>query len=299
MAMNLSIVVTTCNRADLVGRLLESLKDQTDSNFQVIVAMDGCTDHTEKMLHQLRPGFDLKWVNTHCTGYGLAVARNRGILAADGEAVVILDDDNFPQTGFVAAHKQSVKRRVITGGPRHPADSSDRAQLAKMQELARLPPCQSMSFDSLLRKNSRLAFVEANICLYREDFIDMGLFSERLKLYGFIGQEFFARARYVGYEYQYNPDAGIVHHRQRDGDNGLSSKRKHRQIRMATALRQTLMHPLYYDAQIRWARCLADGRKDCDRLPPFWFRAGLAFPYRYSRGMARTLRKKYRSLIHS
>jgi hypothetical protein len=184
---------------------------------------------------------------------------------------------------------------VITGGPRRPADAEDERQAWKMRELGRLPSCQPLSIERLRRDNPRLVLTEVNICMFRQDFIGMGLFSERLKLYGFIGQEFFARAQYLGYEYQYNPDADMIHRRQQDGDNGLSLRRKYRQTRIATALRQTLMQPRYYDAQVRWARCMAEGRVDCGQLPSFWLRAALAFPYRYSRGIARTLRHRYRA----
>jgi GT2 family glycosyltransferase len=216
------------------------------------------------------------------------VARNLGILAADGEAVVILDDDSFPEPGFVAAHKKSLQQGVITGGPRAPADPGDERQVWKMRELAKLPPCTPLKFEYIQHSWPTAVITECNICMWRQDFIDMGLFSERLKIYGFVGQEFFARAAYLGYLYQYDPDARILHHRQLDGDNGLSLRRKERQIRVASALRQTLMAPRYSDAQVHWAQAPAAGKPA--RQPSFWWRAGLAFPYRYARGRAREIR---------
>ncbi len=120
--MTLSIVITTYNRASVLVKLLVALDSQSDPDFQVVVAIDGSTDDTEEVLKSLSPKFELKWLNTHCTGYGLAIARNMGILAASGEIVAILDDDSFPRTGYVAACKNSAKKGVITGGPRYPAN---------------------------------------------------------------------------------------------------------------------------------------------------------------------------------
>lgn len=291
--MNLTIVITTYNRASVLRRLLNGLEMQSVRDFQVVVAIDGSTDQTEEMLADLKPNYDLKWTNTHCKKYGLAVARNQGIIAADGEAVVILDDDSVPEPGFVAAHKRSVRLGTITGGPRNPAESADHRMAWKMRELGRLPPCTPMSIKQMRRDWPRAFLIENNICLYRKDWIDIGLFSKRLKMYGFIGQEFFARAEYLDYRFQYNPDAAILHHGQIEGDNGFNRNKKTRQTRIAAALRPTLMTPAHYQAQREWARCLAAGRPDVCALPPFHLQAGLAFPYRYLRSIVADNKRKF------
>ncbi len=299
--MLLSIVITTFNRASVLKELLHSLAMQTDQDFQVVVAIDGGTDKTEEMLAALKPRYDLKWVNTHCKKYGLAVARNRGILAADGEAVVIVDDDCFPAPEFVAAHKRSVKERVITAGPRAPSDASEKRQAWKMLELGKLPNCMPISFSELDRNWPNAIITECNICMFKSDLIELGLFSERLKKYGFIGQEFFARARFLGYLCQYNSEAKITHCRQTVGDNGLSTRRRRIDIMISTALLPSFKKPREYDAQIQWAKHLSDSRSNGDILPPFPITALVAFPYRFVRNrigdVRRHLRKKMR--LHS
>lgn len=294
--MDLSIVITTYNRSDVVKRLLQGLEGQDDRDFQVVVAIDGSTDDTEAMLATQRPGFDLKWINTHCAEYGLAVARNQGILAADGQAVVVLDDDSFPIPGFVAAHKASVKAGVITGGPRNPSDPADERMAWKMRELGLLPPLTPMAIDRLRRDWPNAYLIENNICLLRQDWIAMGLFSERLKIYGFIGQEFFGRAQFLGMTYQYNPDAAVVHHGEIEGDNGFARSRKTRQTRMADLIRPTLMTPRHYRAQVAWAAAVADGLAE-PALPPYKARAAAAIPFRLLRGAAVQARRSVRARL--
>lgn len=285
---DLSIVITTYNRCDVLARLLSHLERQQDRDFQVVVAMDGCSDGTEAMLRSADSSFDLKWVDTHCPGYGLAAARNMGILAAEGNAVVVLDDDSFPDVGFVAAHKSSVTPGVITGGPRNPADEDNARMRWKMQELAKLPALTPMSIPALRRAWPNAYLIENNICMLREDFIAMGLFSERVKMYGYIGQEFFARVEYLGVRYQFNHDASIVHHGEYAGDNGLTLRRKQREIRAAEIIRPSLMRPRQFDAQVAWAKARANGLDVS--LPGY--RANLAFaaPWRYLRRTARDFR---------
>lgn len=295
--MDLSIVITTYNRAEVLARLLQSLSLQTDRDFQVVVAIDGSTDHTEHMLSTLQLPFDLKWINTHCKGYGLAVARNRGILAAAGRAVVVLDDDSFPDPGFVAAHKRSVTAGVITGGPRNPAESGNQRMAWKMRELARLPALTPMTIPELRRDWPNAYLIENNISLLREDFISMGLFSERLKMYGFIGQEFFGRAEFAGLRYQFNPHAAVIHHGELVGNNGLSLRRKMRETHLAGLIRPSLMEPKHYLAQMAWSRSQKSG--ETFPMPSFWVSAVIAMPWRLAVNMTKSLKRKIRNRLVS
>jgi len=292
--VSLTIVITTYNRKRVLEELLESLSSQEDKEFEVVVANDGSSDGTDEMLASIRTPFPLRSVNTHCEGYGLAVARNLGILEARTDLVAIIDDDCFPETGFVAAHKRSARRKTITGGPRTPALATDTLQHAKMLELARLPPCEPIGFDRLRREWPKAVATECNICMYRDDFLALGLFSERLKIYGFSGQEFFARADHDGFCYQFNPDAAIVHRRQAVGDNGLSRWRRKWQIMLAVAIRPSLMNPPQYEVQRRWAKCKANAYPQTCELPRLPKSAFVTTPFRFLRNRAGDVRRRLR-----
>jgi glycosyltransferase involved in cell wall biosynthesis len=295
--MKLSIVITTYNRAEGLLGLLDAFELQDDRDFQVVVAIDGSTDGTEEMVRNHKSSFDLKWVNTHCQEYGLAVARNRGILAADGEAVVILDDDSYPAHGFVAAHRASVRAGVITGGPRDPSDPMASPHMAwKMAELRRLSPLSPMTIGRMRHEHPTAYLIENNICLLRDDWIAMGLFSERLKLYGFIGQEFFARAEHLGLRYQFNPDAAVVHRGEMEGDNGFQRSRKTRQIKIATLIRPSLMKPEHYRAQVAWAQASAEGRS-LPEMPAYKLGAALAAPYRLLGLAVLSMKRRMKALL--
>ena len=269
MSVALSIVVTSYNRSKVLCRLLASLESQTVKDFEVVVAIDGSTDCTESVLQSLSTSFTLRWVNTHYEGYGLAVARNLGILASYGRAVVIIDDDSFPSPSFVEAHIHACASGVITGGKRPPSDPNELRMAWKTNELGKIPPLFPMSIPDLHLHYPNAYLIENNICLFREDWIKIGLFSERLKLYGFIGQEFFARAEYLGFFYQYAPGALVIHHGELEGDNGLSRKRKQRQIFFSRIIRPALMQPHHYLAQISWAKARSIGSPP-PALPSYW-----------------------------
>ena len=75
----------------------------------------------------------------------------------------------------------------------------------------------------------REILVENNCSMLRKDWIGCGMFSERVEGYGGCGQELFLRLKYQGYDYQFNPKAMIFHHKEFEGDNGLTRKEKMRQ----------------------------------------------------------------------
>lgn len=218
--MKLSAVITTFNRDECLKHNLDDFCRQTDMGFEVVVAMDGCTNNTEEMLkeYKKKAPFELRWVNTGETNrYCLGKARNIGILETTGEAVVILDDDSFPVPEFVQEHKRTVRPKTLTGGYRNSHDSDDEVH-AKMRYCMR-------------QRKIRLPHpgVENNCCMYRRDWIGCGLFSERIKGYGGVGQEFLRRLAYQGFKYRFNLKAMIYHHREFENDYGLTRAEKIRQ----------------------------------------------------------------------
>ncbi len=207
----LTVVIATYNRSNVLKELLESLKNQTDKNFEVIVAIDGSTDNTTSMLEDFKKTspYEIKWINTGLTTeYGLATARNMGIKEASGEIVVVIDDDSFPVPEFVAEHKKTVHNKTLTGGARLSNDPNDNLEEknnlyldaygdSKPQKIVPIPKYKWI--------------VENNTCMYKKDWLDSGLFDESIKAYGGIGQEFNKQIIKRGFMYQFNPRAAIVH----------------------------------------------------------------------------------------
>lgn len=218
----MSVVICTYNREEVLRQNLDCFMNQTDKGFEIVVAVDGSTDGTVEMLKNYNSFFDLRWVDTKETSdYCLAKARNMGIVETKGDAIIILDDDSFPVPGFIEAHKRSVKQGVLTGGFRNSHDKND----------SLIPKMRRVLMKYGVRKENPITerVVENNTCMLRKDWLGCGMFSERFIGYGGCGQEFIARLAYQGFKYQFNPDAMIYHHREFEGDNGLTRDIKNKQ----------------------------------------------------------------------
>jgi len=101
----LSVIVPTRNRSEMVRRCIDALADQTEDfdSFEVIVIDDGSTDGgIREMVDGLATPFSLTAIEIEWGGR--SKARNAGIEAARGELCLFLDDDVVSAPGLVAAH---------------------------------------------------------------------------------------------------------------------------------------------------------------------------------------------------
>ena len=120
--MKFSIIVPVFNRPDEVDELLESLSNQTQKDFEVIIVEDGsvktCKDVCEKYADILALHYYAK------ENSGPGQSRNYGAERANGEWLIILDSDVVLPEGYLAAVEYSLTSQlspltsiVAFGGP--------------------------------------------------------------------------------------------------------------------------------------------------------------------------------------
>lgn len=91
--MQISVVLPTHNRADLLREAMASVQNQNWPDWELVVVDDGSTPPVHR---QRDDGIDqpVKWLRNE-PAQGLSNARNRGIEAAEGDVVTFLDDDDL------------------------------------------------------------------------------------------------------------------------------------------------------------------------------------------------------------
>lgn len=89
----ISIIVTTYNRAPKIATCLESIYNQSNQLFELIIVDDGSTDGTKDLLRAYA-----QKENTHVffldKNYGASYARNYGIGKSNGTLVMVWDSDD-------------------------------------------------------------------------------------------------------------------------------------------------------------------------------------------------------------
>ena len=87
-----SVVVPVYNRGASLGWTLDSVLAQSYANFEVIVVDDGSNDDSAARVAAHYPGIRLVRQERNC---GAAAAVNRGVAAARGELIALLDSDDL------------------------------------------------------------------------------------------------------------------------------------------------------------------------------------------------------------
>lgn len=128
--MKYSIIVPVFNRPDEVDELLESLVNQEEKDFEVVIVEDGsqipCEDVCRKYADQLTLRYFMK------PNSGPGQSRNYGAERAEGEYLLILDSDVVLPNGYLKAVNDELDREPADafGGPDRAHDSFTDTQKA-------------------------------------------------------------------------------------------------------------------------------------------------------------------------
>ncbi|MEH1934003.1 MAG: glycosyltransferase [Nostoc sp.] len=99
MAINsplVSVVMTTYNHEKYIAEAIDSVLNQTFTNFELIIVNDGSSDRTDEVIRSFQ---DSRIVYIHQENQGTSVAVNQGIIASRGKYIALMSGDDicYPQ----------------------------------------------------------------------------------------------------------------------------------------------------------------------------------------------------------
>lgn len=108
-----SIIVPTYNRAHIISRAVESVLNQTYSNWELIVIDDGSMDNTKSVIKEFN---DNRLKYYYQTNQERSTARNNGISKASGQYICFLDsDDEYYNDYLELLYKELNKNQFPVG----------------------------------------------------------------------------------------------------------------------------------------------------------------------------------------
>jgi GT2 family glycosyltransferase len=180
MSKHTSIIIPTYNGGHKIGRLLHALQNQTVSDFEIIVVIDGSTDNTKDILAKYSNNFTALIVIEQDNA-GRAKVKNRGARAASGNLLIFYDDDMNPEPDSVSRHIQfhATHSGILSGNqieyisPEKPEVQNYKAHLTN-KWLGKYG-------EGLTQLDSaNLFFTAANCSVRKDTFLSLGGFDERL-----------------------------------------------------------------------------------------------------------------------
>lgn len=130
-----SIILPVYNVEKYITDCINSIKNQTFKNFEIIIIDDETKDKSIEIAEKLLKNTDIDYTVVHRKNGGLAAARNSGLKVAKGEYLVFVDSDDIINPQYLetlyndiirnSAVMAITKRRDVTDETKYNFDLSD------------------------------------------------------------------------------------------------------------------------------------------------------------------------------
>ena len=114
----ISVIIPVYNAQDGIKRCVDSLLNQSFKNFEIILLNDGSKDNSLNILKE----YELKYSFVRVIdkqNEGVAVTRNKGILLAEGDYTMFMDNDDFVDSDYIETFYQAIHEKkldLVIGG---------------------------------------------------------------------------------------------------------------------------------------------------------------------------------------
>ncbi len=227
-SMNISLIITTYNRPDALEKVLDGLKLQTRMPAEIIIADDGSGRETEQAVEDGRQDMPvpMEHVWQDDQGFRAAGIRNKAIVKASGDYIILLDGDCIPGKHFIADHLKLAKPGYFYQGKRilvnkkasnrftcRDANALSRLvalslkrQIANRHHMIRIP------FFPVLSSSKMSGIKSCNMGIFRKDLFAVNGFNENFKGWGREDSELVARLYKFGLKRKDHPFMAACFH---------------------------------------------------------------------------------------
>lgn len=157
-----SVVLPVFGRPDSLQANIDAINAQTYEAIEIVIVSDGDEAYDQLLIKSDRT---VKYFRVGDKDkYGLGFARDYGVMEAEGEIIVFMDERFIPEPNVIKEFLKELRpKRWLYGN-----------------------------------KNGKRTFVENVSCLYRQEFIDMGMSNQLIDAYGGMSQELRERSKKQG-----------------------------------------------------------------------------------------------------
>lgn len=249
----ITVIVPTWNRKELLSRCLDSLRRQT-APCRVLVVDDGSTDGTEELVRHQFSAFDYLRLGQNL---GFCRAVNEGIRRAYTPFLALLNNDTEADPGWMEAGLSAFERfpsywffasRIVNFFARDLLDSAGDCYSRSGMPYKRGGGRRLGEFS----RSGPVLGASAGAAFYRRDLFDrIGLFDESYHMY-LEDVDLSLRAQLAGYPCLYLPDA-VVYHIEAASDPGRRTQALEGANRPpSSGCRASTIRPFYSDRRVYW-----------------------------------------------
>ncbi|WNL28493.1 glycosyltransferase [Arcobacter cryaerophilus gv. pseudocryaerophilus] len=115
--MKVSVIIAVYKDVEALELIIESLKNQTYKNFEVIIAEDGQDEKMQAFIKSIKD-LDIKHTTQEDIGIRKTRSLNNGIIASEGEFLIFIDGDCIPYSTFIESYVKISQDGFIISGRR-------------------------------------------------------------------------------------------------------------------------------------------------------------------------------------
>lgn len=97
-----SIIIPVYNVDSFIGKTIESVIAQNESNWELILVNDGSQDDSRKICDRFAAK-DSRITVIHQSNSGVSIARNNGLAKATGKYICFIDSDDYVNPGYISS----------------------------------------------------------------------------------------------------------------------------------------------------------------------------------------------------
>ncbi|MEQ9450231.1 MAG: glycosyltransferase [Pseudomonadales bacterium] len=165
-----AIIIPCYNDADVLGRSLNSVAQQTHPVSEIIVVNDGSNDETETLVRDYQNKHPGTCSYHYQTNSGVSVSRNKGIELAGSDYLIFLDaDDELHPTAletYLSTLQNSPDQKWLIGD--HQWERNDNIKSRRVK----LPGNREKRFKQYITKKLHVGNI-SNMCFAKEVFTDI------------------------------------------------------------------------------------------------------------------------------
>ncbi len=215
----ISVIVTTYNWPEALGLCLDSLLNQPDRNFEILIADDGSEQATaDKIKHYQNRDIAIRHVFHADRGFRAGTIRNKAVAQSHGDYLIFTDGDCLLFPDFIEKHRQLAEKGYFVPGnrvllnqaftrhvltrpvPLYQASLLFFGTLRLQKKINRISPLLRLPLGNLRKLQARKwqQAMTCNLGVWKADFLQVNGFDEQFEGWGYEDSDLVIRLIHQG-----------------------------------------------------------------------------------------------------
>ena len=196
--MRVSLIITTYNRPDALLLVLRSIEEQIIAPYEVIIADDGSSNDTKKVVTSFQGKSDMHVIHSwqEDRGFRVAKSRNKAISKSNSDYIILIDGDMILHPQFINDHINNAQPSYFVQGSRVLLTEDKTKQVLDQQKINfsllsnglqnRKNAIHSNILSRLFsnKRNTLRGIKSCNLAFFKKDFISVNGFNNEFEGWG-------------------------------------------------------------------------------------------------------------------